>query len=122
MISDDLDVQVGVDESGDDDFAGDVDLDIAAIVGLRADDAVVADRDVALLEFAGDEIEDAPALQHQIGAEPASPLGDGAGEKGGDVVHRLEPPKSADRGDVLRLGPSSQGRRHVPAGFSTAEM
>ena len=42
-----LDVQVGVDESGDDDFAGDVDLRIAAIVGLRADDAVVADRDVA---------------------------------------------------------------------------
>ena len=53
-------MQVGVDEAGDDDLAGDVDLPRAAIVPHRPDDAVVADRDVALDEFAADEIETRP--------------------------------------------------------------
>ena len=88
-----LDVQVGVDEAWNDDLAGDVDLHRAAILGLGSHDAVVADGDVARLELAGYEIEDAPALEHEIGAEAAATLRDGPGEEGGDVVHRLVPPK-----------------------------
>ncbi len=39
-----LDVQMGVDEAGNDDLAGDVDLDRAAIVAQRSHDAVAGDR------------------------------------------------------------------------------
>ena len=80
---------------GDDDLAGNVDLDRAAIIAERADDAVADDRDVALAQFAADEIEDPPALQHQIGRRLAAPGGDRAGEKGGDIVHR---PRASARG------------------------
>ena len=47
-----FDMQMRVDEAGYDDLAGDVDLARAAIFALRAHDAVAADRDVALDQFA----------------------------------------------------------------------
>ena len=63
--------------------AADVDLARAPVFAAYADDAVAADRDVALDEIARDEIEHPPALQHEIGLIEAAPLRDGAGEKGG---------------------------------------
>ena len=58
---------VRVDEAGDDDAAADVDLPRAPVIAAHADDAVAAEGDVAFDEFAGDEIEDAPALEDEIG-------------------------------------------------------
>ena len=54
-----------------------VDLAFAAVFAHRADNAVVADRNVALDEFAAHEIENPPALQHHIGLGEPLPLLDG---------------------------------------------
>ena len=80
-----------VDEARNDDLAADVDLERAAVLAHRPDDAIVADRDVALHEFAADEIEDPPALQDEIG--PGEPLAllDRAGEIGDGVAHDGNP-------------------------------
>ena len=68
-------------KAGNDDLAADVDLAFAAVFAHRSDNAVVADRDVALDEFAADQIEDPPALQHHVGLGEALPLLDGARRK-----------------------------------------
>ena len=53
----------------------------AAVFAERSDDAVVADRDVALDQLAADEIEDPPALQHHVRRVEPLPLLDGADEE-----------------------------------------
>ena len=78
---------MGVDETGNDDLAGHVDLAFAAIFAHRSDDAVVADRNVALDEFAPDQIENPPALQHHVGLGEPLPLLDCPLEKGDGVAH-----------------------------------
>ena len=80
---------VGVDEARNDDFAADVDLARASVFAHRSDNAVVANCDVALDEFAPDQIEDAPTLQHEIGLSEPLPLLDGALEKGDGVAHAV---------------------------------
>ena len=84
-------MQMRVDEAGNDDLARDVDLARAAIVAMRSDDPVAADRDVALDQFAAREIEDAPALEHEIGLGEPAPLFDRAGEIGDGVAHGENP-------------------------------
>ena len=74
-------MQMRVDEAGNDDLAADVDLERAAIIAHRADDSVAADRHVALGEFAPDEIENPPALEHDVGLGEPPPLLDGARRK-----------------------------------------
>ena len=64
-----------------------------------------------LTQFAGDEVEDAPALEHEIGGRAAAPLRDGAGEKGGDVVHRREPPGRGKRRCLLMGASDGRTRR-----------
>ena len=78
---------MGVDESGDDDLAADVDLAGAAIVGERACDAVGANRHVTDKKLARYEVEDVPALENEVGLVDPLPLRDGAGQKGGGVAH-----------------------------------
>ena len=78
---------MGVDETRDHDLAADVDLACAAIFAHRADNAVVADGDVALDELAADQIKDPPALQREIGFSEPLPLLDGATKKGDGVAH-----------------------------------
>ena len=51
---------VGVDETRNDHLAAHVDLAFAAVFAHRSDNAVVADRNVALDEFAPDQIEIRP--------------------------------------------------------------
>ena len=63
---------------GNDDLAADVDLAFASVFAHRSDNAVVADRNVALDEFAPDQIENPPALQDHIGLGEPLPLLDGA--------------------------------------------
>ena len=82
-----FDVAVGVDEAGDDDLAADVDLADARVFAEGPDDPVVADRHVALDQFAADEIEDPSALQDDVGLGEPLPLLDGAAEKGDGVAH-----------------------------------
>ena len=69
---------MGVDEAGSHDLAADVDLTHASVLAERSDDAVAADRDVAPDELAADEIEDPPALEHDVRLVEALPLLDGA--------------------------------------------
>ena len=71
------------------DLAGHVDLAFAAIFAHRSDNAVVADRNVALDEFAADQIENPPALQHHVGLGEPLPLLDGATKKGDGVAHAV---------------------------------
>ena len=80
---------MGVDETGNDDLAGHVDLAFAAIFAHRSDNAVVANRNVALDEFAPDQIENPPALQHQVSLGKPLPLFDGATKKGDGVAHAV---------------------------------
>ena len=84
-----FDVAMGVDETRNDDLAADVDLALAAIFAHRSDDPVVADRNVACNEFAADEIENPPALQHEVGLGEPLPLLDGAAKKGDGVAHAV---------------------------------
>ena len=72
---------------GNDDFSAHVDLAAPAVFAERSDDAVIADRYVALDELARDEIENAPALQHDIGLGEPLPLLDGARKIGDGVAH-----------------------------------
>ena len=80
---------VGVDEPRDYDFAADVDLAFAPVFAHRSDDAVVANRNVARDEFAPDQIENPPALQHHVGLSEPLPLLDGATKKGDGVAHAV---------------------------------
>ena len=80
---------VGVDEPRDDDLAADVDLAFASVFAHRSDNAVVADRNVALDEFAPDQIENPPAFQHHVGLGEPLPLLDGAMKKGDGVAHAV---------------------------------
>ena len=80
---------VGVDETRNDNLAADVDLAFAAVFADRSDDAVVADRNVALDELTADEIENPPALQHKVGLREPLPLLDGATKKGDGVAHSV---------------------------------
>ena len=82
---------VGVDETRNDNLAADVDLAFAAVFAERSDDAVAADRNVALDEFTADEIENPPALQHKVGLREPLPLLDGATKKGDGVAHPCVP-------------------------------
>ncbi len=75
-------MQMRVDEAGHDDPAGDIDLGLALVVAAGADDAVAADGDIRCDQFAGHEIEEAPALQHDIGRLAARALVDEAFELG----------------------------------------
>ena len=59
------------------------------IFAHRSDNAVVADRNVARDEFAPDQIENPPALQHHVGLGEPLPLLDGALEKGDGVAHAV---------------------------------
>ncbi len=71
----------------DHDLAAHVDLADAAVFPLRPDDPVVADRDVARDQFAAGEVEDPPALEHEVGPGEPLPLLDRAAEKGDGVAH-----------------------------------
>ena len=83
-----FDMQVRIDETGDDDAAGDVDLGRAGIAAAGADDALPAERDVGGDELAGDEVEEAPALQHDVGRLAAGSLVDQPFEA---LVHPASP-------------------------------
>ena len=80
---------VGVDETRDDHLAADVDLAFASVFAHRSDNAVVANRNVALDELAPDQIENPPALQHHVGLGEPLPLLDGPLEKGDGVAHAV---------------------------------
>ena len=73
-------MDVRVDEAGRGDQAAAVDLARAAIVVIGADDPVAADRDVARLEAAGRDVQDAGTLDHEVCRLPADPLVDPATE------------------------------------------
>ena len=68
---------MSVDETRDDHLAADVDLACASIFAHRSDNAVVANRNIALDEFAPDQIEDPAAFQHQVRLSEPLPLFDG---------------------------------------------
>ena len=102
VSSERFDVAMGVDESRDDDFAADVDLARAAVFAHRADDAVAADRDVALDEFAADEIEDPAALQHQSASASPAPAR-WRGEERRGVAHGRASGSSWRFGHCFRL-------------------
>jgi hypothetical protein len=78
-----------IDEAGHDHLAPHVDLAPAPVLPAHPHDPVAADGDVAGHEFARNEVEHPPALQHEIGDVRAAPLSDGAGEKGGVGHARL---------------------------------
>ena len=80
---------MGVDETRDDHLAANVDLACASVFTHRSDNAVVANRNVTLDEFASDQIENPAALQHHISLSEPLPLLDGALEKGDGVAHAL---------------------------------
>ena len=69
-----FDVQMRIDEAGDDDAAADVDFLTTFIVAASADDTVARDRDVRDDQFAGDEIEEASPLEHDVRGFAANPL------------------------------------------------
>ena len=75
-----LDVHVGVDEARHGDPAAPVDLAHAAVVVVGADDPVAADRDVALVQLAGRDVQEARALDHQVGGAAPARLVDPAAE------------------------------------------
>ena len=60
---------------------GGIDLALAPISALDADDAIPANRDVARLERTGDQVEDASTLDNEIGHNIAEALVDGARQK-----------------------------------------
>ena len=60
-------MDVRVDEAGCHDPAAGVDLASAAIAVERADDPVAADRDIAIVQRAGGDVEDAGVADHEIG-------------------------------------------------------
>ncbi len=71
-----FDVEMRVDEAGDEDEAGDVD-DLAPFVGVAdADDGVARDRHVAVDHRAGHHVEDLTAAQEEIGGRVAPALCD----------------------------------------------
>ena len=63
-----------VDETRNDYLVPDVDLADAAVLAEGPYDAVAADGDIALPEFAADEIKDPPAFQHKVGRGEPLPL------------------------------------------------
>ena len=71
-----LDMHMGVDEARYGDQAAAVDLAHAAIVVVGADDPVAADRDVADVERAGRDVQDARTLDHQVRLRAADALAD----------------------------------------------
>src|SRR5690606_22613319 len=83
-----LDVHVGVDEAGHGDAAAPIDLARAAVLFVRADDPVAADRDVALVQLAGRDVEEASALDHQVGGAAPARLIDATAELGPGQIHR----------------------------------
>jgi len=83
-----FDVQVGIDEARDDDAAGDFNLGFADVVAAGADDAVAAEGDVGGNELAGDEVEEASALQDDVGRTAAGALVDQPFEA---VAHHRSP-------------------------------
>lgn len=86
-----FDVAMRVDEARHHDLAGGIDLALAAIAVFHADDAIPANRNVAKLQRSGDEIEDAPTFDGEIGGCLPETLIDGAGQEGlvmqGLVMH-----------------------------------
>ena len=90
-----LDMAMRVDEAGNDDLSPHVDLARAAIFAHRADDAVVADGDVACDEFAGHEIEDPPSLEDDVGLGEPLALLDRARKVGDGVAHARFPVETA---------------------------
>src|ERR1700722_5508590 len=101
-----------IDEAGDDHFAGDVDLDGAAEIPLRAADPVAADGDISFDQGAGDEIENTAAFKNDIRLGEAPPLLDGAREIGDGIVH-------AASSVMARIGPVSYHERTRDAKLST---
>ena len=73
-----LDMHMRVDEARHGDQAAAVDLARAAIVVVGADDPVAADRDVARVERAGRDVQDARTLDHEVRRLAADPLVDPA--------------------------------------------
>jgi len=65
---------VAVDETRHGDATGGIDLLDAVVLVVGADDPVIADRDVAFDQIAGDEIENAGALEDQIGTRTTERL------------------------------------------------
>src|SRR5271166_2294956 len=80
-------VAVAVDEPRNHDLAADVDLPPAAVFAEGSDDSVAANRDVALQELAADEIEDPPALEHDVRLVEPLPLLDRPRKKSDGVAH-----------------------------------
>ena len=86
-----LDVHVRVDETGYGDLAATVDRAHAAVVVVGADDPVAADRDVALVQLAGRHVQEAGALDHEIGGAPPARLVDPSAELCPGQLHRRSP-------------------------------
>ena len=76
-----LDMQMRVDKARHGDAPAGVDLARAAILAVGADDGVAADRDIGRHERAGDEVEQAHALDHEVGELGRAALGDAGGER-----------------------------------------
>jgi hypothetical protein len=77
-----FDVQMGIDETGNDDAAGNVDFGATVVVAAGADDALARDGDIRGDELTRHEIEELPALQHDIGRLAAGSLIDEAFQVG----------------------------------------
>ena len=86
-----LDVDVGVDEAGRGDPAAGVDLPPAPVGLIGADDPVAADRDVALVQGAGRDVQDASALDHEVSRLPSQRLIDPAAKLGPGRRHTRSP-------------------------------
>ena len=69
-------MQVRIDEAGNDNPAGNVDFLQARVTSIGADDAVAADGDIGGDEVAGHQIEEAAALEDDIGGNAAGALVD----------------------------------------------
>ncbi len=76
-----FDMQMRVDEARDGNAPAAVDLARAVIFAVGADDGVAADRDIGRHERTGDEVEQAHALDDEVGRRRAAALDDAGGER-----------------------------------------
>src|SRR5579872_3948596 len=73
-----FDMEMRVDEAGDDDLARNVESPRAAVIALRSDNAIAANGDVAFDKLASDEVENPTAFEYDIRLSEAPALLDGA--------------------------------------------
>ena len=93
-----FDMQMGVDESGHQNLAGNIHNLAALILPIDPDNHIAADRHIARHQIAGDHIQYTPAPQHQIGRLDAAALCDAGGQG-----------RAGHRGLLFRQGNSKAG-------------